>query len=113
MDCYVTKVRAARASGANFGDKAIDIAKTTFDASDTWVASVLVHEALHFWQYKTGKYKASKADEQEANLTQLAVLRLIGAPASEITYLQGLDGGHADLDGDGKYTEKDYKKRNY
>jgi predicted SprT family Zn-dependent metalloprotease len=113
LNSYVTKVRAARASGANFADKSIDIAKATFDSTDTWVASVLVHEAAHFWQYKTGKYKASKADEQEANLLQLTALRLIGAPASEISYLQKQDGGHADLDGDVKYTEKDYQKRKY
>ena len=113
LNLYVTKVRAARASGANFADKAIDIAKATFDSSDTWVASVPVHEAVHFWQYKSGKYKASKADEQEANVQQLATLRLIGAPENEITHMQKQDGGHADLDGDGKYTEKDYKKRKY
>ena len=45
---YNLKVRAAAKSGANFGDDAIDIASSTFNASDTWLASVLIHEAIHF-----------------------------------------------------------------
>ena len=110
---YNLKLRAARASGANFADGAIDIARATFDASDTWVASVIIHECTHFWQYRSGKYQAGQAAESEANRYQLGVLQLVGAPPSEITYMQSQDGKHADLDGDGKYTRDDYNKRNY
>ena len=110
---YNIKLRAARASGANFKDSAIDIALDTFNASDTWLASVIIHEAIHFWQWKSKKYKAGEVAEVEANRYQLGVLQLVGAPASEITHMQKQDGKHFDLDGDGKYTEEDYRRRTY
>lgn len=113
---YNLKVRAAAKSGANFKDAAIDIAQPTFDASETWLASVLIHEAIHFWQYRSGKYKGganSKNEEQEANVYQLGVLRSIGAPQGEIAHMLSQDGGHADRNGDGVYDEKDYEDRDY
>src|SRR4051812_3702455 len=84
LDGYHLKIRAARASGANFADGAIDIARETFNASDTWLASVLIHEAIHFWQYRTGHYEAGVVAEREANRYQLGVLQLVGAPEAEI-----------------------------
>ncbi len=113
FNAYNLKIRAARASGANFADNAIDIARATFDASDTWVASVIIHESIHFWQYRTGHYQAGQVAEQEANRYQLGVLQLVGAPTTEITHMQSQTGGHADLNGDGQYTEEDYRARNY
>lgn len=110
---YNLKIRAAARSGANFKDDAIDIARATFDASDTWLASVIIHESIHFWQYRSGKYKAGTTAELEANRYQLGVLQLVGAPKSEIAYMQSQNGGHADLNGDGVYDEKDYEKRGY
>ena len=110
---YNLKIRAARASGANFGDKSIDIARATFDASDTWLASVLVHEAVHFQQRKERRYQATVADEREANSYQLEILRKLGAPSNEITHLQQQTGTHADLNGDGIYDDADYQMRNY
>ncbi|HQX56951.1 MAG TPA: hypothetical protein PLP07_13575 [Pyrinomonadaceae bacterium] len=113
FDSYALKIRAARTSGANFADKAIDIAKPTFDASDTWLASVIIHETIHFWQYRFGKYEAGSVAETEANRYQLGVLRLLGAPQSEIAYMQSQNGGHADRNGDGKYDWNDYQDRTY
>jgi hypothetical protein len=113
FDAYALRIRAAARSGANFADKAIDIAKPTFDASDTWLASVLIHETVHFWQYQSGNYKAGKPAESEANRYQLGVLQLLGAPQSEISYMQSQDGGHADRNGDGVYDWKDYESRDY
>ncbi len=110
---YNLKVRSAARSGANFADAAIDIAESTFNASDTWLASVLIHEAIHFWQYRSGKYEAGTKAEQEANIYQLGVLRLLGAPQAEITHMLSQNGGHADLNGDGVYDWKDYQMRNY
>lgn len=107
------KIRAARSSGANFADNAIDIARATFDASDTWLASVLVHETVHFKQYRAHRYQAGVSAESEANTYQLGVLRRIGAPPNEITHLQSQTGTHADLNGDGVYDERDYRMRNY
>jgi hypothetical protein len=113
FNSYNLKIRAAAKSGANFQDDAIDIARSTFDASDTWLASVIIHESIHFWQWRSGKYKAGTPAELEANRYQLGVLQLVGAPRSEILHMQKQDGGHADLNGDGVYDEKDYALRNY
>ncbi len=113
FNSYNLKIRAAGKSGANFKDNAIDIARSTFDASETWLASVIIHESIHFWQYRAGHYQAGKVAELEANRYQLRVLTLIGAPASEIAHMQSQTGDHADLNGDGVYDEKDYEKRNY
>lgn len=113
LNTYNLTVRAAARSGANFQDNKIDIAFDTYNASETWLASVLVHETIHFWQYRTGKYQAGVVAEQEANGYQLTVLRLIGAPSAEITHMASQNGGHADLNGDGVYDWRDYQMRNY
>lgn len=113
FDAYALKVRAAARSGANFNDKAIDIARATFDATDTWLASVIIHETVHFWQYRSGHYRAGTPAETEANRYQLGVLQLLGAPQAEIAYMQSQDGGHADRNGDGVYDWRDYEDRNY
>ena len=110
---YDLKIRPASKSGANFADGAIDIAESTFNASKTWLASVFIHEAIHFWQYRNGHYKAGTVAEQEANIYQLAVLRMLKAPQAEITHMLSQNGGHADLNGDGVYDWKDYQMRNY
>jgi hypothetical protein len=109
----VVKIRAFSKSGADVTKSSVDIAKTTFEASETWLASVLVHETKHIRQYKAKKNYYGKEAEKECNGIQLEVLRLIGAPQSEITYLLGQDGNHFDLNGDGVYDEKDYKLRNW
>ena len=113
LDTYNLSIRPAAHSGANFKDDAIDIARATFDASETWLASVIIHEAIHFWQYRSGKYKAGSEAESEANKYQLAVLRHLKAPQSEITHMLSQTGGHADINGDGVYDWKDYNARKY
>ena len=111
---YDLHIRPAARSGANFQDGgAIDIDQSTFDASDTWLASVFVHETVHFWQYRAGHYEAGTVAERQANEYQLAVLRLLRAPQGEITHMLSQDGGHADLNGDGGYDWRDYQIRNY
>lgn len=110
---YDLKIRSAERSGANFADKAIDIALDTFNSSKTWLASVFIHETIHFWQYKAGHYEAGQTAESEANKYQLAVLRLLKAPQAEIAHMLSQTGGHADLNGDGVYDWKDYEKRDY
>ncbi|MBK8147185.1 MAG: hypothetical protein IPK58_02930 [Acidobacteria bacterium] len=110
---YNLRIRAAERSGANFGDRAIDIASATFNASDTWLASVLVHEAIHFWQYRSHRYEAGTPAETEANRYQLGVLQALGAPQAEITHMLSQDGGHADINGDGVYDWRDYQQRQY
>ena len=109
----VVKIRAFSKSGADVSKSSIDIAKTTFDASETWLASVLVHETQHIRQYKAKKNYYGKEAELECNQFQLEVLRLIGAPQSEIAYLLKQDGNHFDLNGDGVYDQKDYDLRTW
>lgn len=113
FNSYNLKIRAAAKSGANFKDDAIDIGRETFNASETWLASVIIHESIHFWQYRSGKYQAGAVAEKEANRYQLGVLQLIEAPKDEIAHIQSQTGDHADLNGDGVYDEKDYKLRKY
>lgn len=110
---YDLKIRSAERSGANFGDGAIDIAPATFKTSKTWLASVFIHETVHFWQYRAGHYRAGTPAETEANKYQLAVLRFLKAPQGEITHMLSQTGGHADLNGDGVYDWQDYQQRNY
>jgi hypothetical protein len=111
----VGRVRAAEHSGTDVYAKpiTIDIAKATFDASLTWLASVLAHESVHAGQYLAKKTYTGKEAEQAANACQLSVLRQLKAPDHEITYMMSQDGGHFDLNGDGKYDWKDYALRKY
>lgn len=113
FDSYNVKIRAAARSGANFGDGAIDIARATFNTSDEWLASVIIHETIHFWQYRTGKYEAGRVAETEANRYQLGVLRSVGGSPTELAHLQAQTGDHADRNGDGVYDQRDYEDRDY
>ena len=113
FNAYNLRIRAAARSGANFADDAIDIARATFNSSDTWLASVIIHETIHFWQYRNGHYEAGRVAESEANRYQLGVLQLLRAPEAEIRHMQAQDGGHADRNGDGVYDWQDYEDRDY
>lgn len=109
----VTLIKAYSKSGADVSKNNIDIGRATFDASVTWLASVLVHEGIHIKQYKAGEDYSGQAAEQACNLVQLEVLQAIGAPQTEITHMLAQDGMHFDLNGDGVYDWKDYDLRNY
>jgi hypothetical protein len=109
----VTRIRAFSRSGADVSNNSIDIAISTFNASETWLASVLVHESKHIIQFRAGSDYTGTVAERECNRYQLETLRLIGAPASEISYLLAQDGNHFDLNGDGRYDAEDYRLRNW
>ena len=109
----VLLIKANSRSGADITKSNIDIARKTFDASVTWLASVLIHEGIHIEQYKAGKDYSGQAAELACNKVQVEVLRQIGAPQSEISYLLAQDGMHFDLNGDGVYDWKDYLLRDY
>jgi hypothetical protein len=130
MKSLVGKIRARQASGANFREEimTVDIAKLTFDASLEWLASVLIHETIHFKKYKdTGKiygdarYMTDKKtalqvminEELDCNGVQLIVLEKVGGKKYEIDYLKNQKGDHFDIDKDGDYDEDDYKNRNW
>ncbi|MEK7724810.1 MAG: hypothetical protein AAB336_10705 [Acidobacteriota bacterium] len=127
---YTKIIRAAAASGANYNEKemTIDIAKSTFDASLEWLASVLVHENNHLKLYKdTGKKygDAHKMSDKKAalqvmineelacNRIQCEALRNVGGTEHEINYLKGQKGDHFDVNKDGKYDSADYGSRNW
>lgn len=111
----VGRIRAFSKSGTDVYATpiTINIAAPTFEASLTWLASVLAHESCHAVQYVNKQDYSGLASERECNGYQLRVLRSIGAPESEIAYLLAQTGDHFDLNKDGKYDEKDYELRNY
>lgn len=130
MQKVIGKIRASRASGANFNEEimTIEIAKLTFDASLEWLASVFIHETQHIKKYKdTGKKfgdahlmkdkkKALQVmieEELECNQVQLVALKNVGGTQREIDYLKAQKGDHFDIDKDGDYDEDDYRQRNW
>ncbi len=96
--------------------------KTAF-YSLTWCASSIAHDAKHSYLYQ--KYKnltgsisrhklwMGKSAEGQSIHFQRLVSEKIGAPNDEIMYLLNLKGSHSDLNGDGKLTHDDYKKRDW
>jgi hypothetical protein len=113
LSVNVDKIVADEKSGSDVYRSTVQIARKTFDYSETWLASVLVHESGHIAQHKAKKKWTGLDAEQECNKMQLETLRLIGAPANEITYLLAQTGDHFDENGDGKFNEKDYELRDY
>ncbi len=130
MQKYIGKIRATRASGANYNEDimTIEIAKRTFDASLEWLASVLIHETHHIRKYKdTGKkygdaylmkdrkaaFKVMVDEEMECNKIQLVALINIGGAQYEIDHLKAQKGDHFDIDKDGDYDSDDYGLRDW
>jgi hypothetical protein len=112
---YIVRIKAAEKSGMVVQTKVYEIAKPTFDASLTWLAATIAHDSLHSKQYADKQPYVGAESEAKCNQHQLEVLRQIGAPQSECAYLLSIikKGDHSDLDGDGKYTQKDYEKRKW
>ena len=130
MQSIIGKIRATRASGANFNEKimTIEIARRTFDASLEWLASVLIHETQHIKKYKDTGKKFGNAnqiadkkvalqvmidEEMECNRIQLIVLERIGGAQYEIDHLKAQKGDHFDIDKDGDYDWDDYQSRDW
>lgn len=127
---YTKIIRAAAASGANYNEAemTIDIARSTFDASLEWLASVLVHENNHIKLYKDTGKKYGDAhlmtdkraalqvminEELACNRIQCEALRNVGGSESEINYLNAQRGDHFDVNRDGLYDERDYAGRTW
>jgi len=111
----IVKIKAAQKSGMIVQTKIYEIGKLTFDASLTWLASTIAHDSLHAKQYADKQPYVGAEAEAKCNQHQLEVLRTIVAPQSECAYLLAIikKGDHSDLDGDGKYTQKDYELRKW
>lgn len=127
---YTKVILASAVSGADFNaaEMTINIARSTFDASLEWLASVLVHENNHLKKYKdTGKKygdthlmtdkKAALQvminEELESNRIQLEALKNVGGTDHEIKYLMLQKGDHFDVNKDGLYDSRDYGSRTW
>jgi hypothetical protein len=100
-----------------------DLSQKTASYSDTWCAGSIAHDTYHSKLYHEyldahegsvpDEVWSGQAKELECIHYQASVLREIGAPPSEITYVDHLDGSHFDLNGDGKETWIDYWLRDW
>ena len=96
--------------------------RTTF-YSVTWCAGSIAHDAYHsklYHDYKRNhsgpvpdKIWTGVDAEKKCLKHQLKVLKRIGAPKHEIDHCKKQIGNHHDVNKDGKYDWKDYKKRNW
>ena len=111
---HVTRIEECERSGMDIRRSTCQLAPRTAYYSLTWCAASIAHEAHHGKLGCCASYSYGHAHEERACIDyQRAILERIGAPAWEIEYLATLDGNHFDTDGDGKYTWKDYKRRNW
>lgn len=101
----------------------MDLGDRTAFASLTWCAGVLAHEACHsklYWDCTRAWGRPAPievyglgAGELSCGAFQMRVLQQVGAPRSEIEWVQQQGGGHYDKDGDGDFDEDDYRLRDY
>jgi hypothetical protein len=117
---YAPRIEQNSRSGMRaYGDPpTFNLSEKTATYSDTWCAGSIAHDTYHsklYHEYLNAHVEpvpdeawSGKAKELECIHYQARVLREIGAPDSEITYVDHLDGSHFDLNGDGKATWIDY-----
>lgn len=89
---FAYKARGQR-SGYNRSDRSITLAAPTLKASRAWIASVLVHEAVHGEQGASYHGKETES-EQEALARQLETLIAVGGAPHEIAHLESQQGTH-------------------
>jgi hypothetical protein len=108
-------LQQARSGMNNYTDPpTCELADPTTFYSITWCAGCIAHESHHAALFKQPGHVYGLAEEESAcNAVQLKVMKLIGSPAEELSYLAAQDGSHFDLNGDGKYTQEDYGQRNW
>jgi hypothetical protein len=100
-----------------------NLSEKTASYSTTWCGGSIAHDTYHSKLYHEyldahegpvpDEAWCGQARELECNRYQMGVLRAIGAPEYEITYLDHLDGSHFDVNGDGKETWVDYWLRDW
>jgi hypothetical protein len=117
---YAPRIEQNSRSGMRAYDDppTFNLSEKTATFSDTWCAGSIAHDTYHsklYHEYLDSHEEpvpdeawSGKAKERECIVYQASVLREIGAPKSEVTYVDHLDGSHFDLDGDGKATWIDY-----
>ena len=109
----VERITADEKSGADLYKSRIALARPTFDASLTWLASVLVHETKHIVLHRSKEKHFGLEAERQCNAVQLETLRQIGAPQHEIAYMLAQTGEHFDENGDGKFNRRDFDLRRH
>jgi hypothetical protein len=114
---FVRKIKENKISGAALGKETIHLNLKSCP-STVWCAAVLIHETVHFDQYKNHRYdlEDSLKNELEANIVMLNFLKNVNASKTYINHVQKLvdsEIDHSDLNGDGQYDKKDYQKRDW
>jgi hypothetical protein len=111
---YMKRIDESRHSGMWAYDEppTFDLAPKTAFYSISWCAGAIAHDMYHsklYHEYIDAHGEPVPDDawcgqsrELECNAFQLRVLKEIGAPGLETTYLAGLDGTHNDVNHDGK-----------
>jgi hypothetical protein len=122
---YAPRIEQNSRSGMRAYDDppTFDLSQKTASYSDSWCAGSIAHDTYHSKLYHEfldahggpvpDEAWSGKAKELECIHYQARVLRNIGAPESEITYVDHMDGSHFDLNGDGKETWIDYWLRDW
>ena len=122
---YAPRIEQSRRSGMRAYDDppTFDLSQKTACYSDTWCAGSIAHDTYHSKLYHEyldahegpvpDEAWSGKTKELECIHYQAGVLRELGAPPSETTYVDHLDGSHFDLNGDGKQTWIDYWLRDW
>jgi hypothetical protein len=123
---YVGKIQQHTYSGmaASENPPTYKVGSQTSNASLTWYASTIVHDAYHSKLYYDYLYTHKEAvpDEVWTGMDaemhcldiQIKTLEKIKAPTYEIKYARSLRGSNWwDLDGDGDYDAEDEKKRDW
>lgn len=122
---YIAVIRESERSGMNVHSKlpTYEVSRITAFYSVSWYASTIVHDAVHaklYFDHLRENGPPVPADrwtgtniEKQAIAEQLKTLRAIRAPVHEISYAEGLDGTHHDLDHDGRYSKEDYEARKW
>jgi len=122
---YVKRIEQAERSGmaARETPPTYRMADKTAFYSVTWCASTIAHDALHSKLYHDYKREHGGSvparvwtgveAEKKCIAHQLAVLQKIGAPFHEVSHCRKQKGTHHDVNKDGKYDSKDYKKRDW
>ena len=122
---YAPRIEQNSRSGMRAYDDppTFDLSQKTYSYSDSLCAGSIAHDTYHsklYHEYLNShegpvpdEAWSGQAKELECIHFQASVLREIGAPPSEITYVDQLDGSHFDLNGDGKETWIDYWMRDW
>ena len=117
LEHYVDRVQRHCPSGAAVGRPTSDvhISDRLWTLPAAIYASTLVHEAVHFYQYRADPRppRCRPAREREAIAYQLDVLHRLAPTSPFIDHLRKEGGTHGDLDGDGDCDGDDYVRRRY